>query len=199
MVGGANIQFQYLPTDPGTPIGGPAGPGQVLPDIRIGAFSIDGFSGAIGFSPSTDSGDTLAGDVIFNARDDISFFAAPGSEGDPYDLFPGGGGNYRNDFQGLAAHEIGHALGLDHTDVTTALMCGSIGSFSDSQCYWADPDGAGKSPITRLPKADDIAGIQTLYGPAPVPEPQTWTLLLAGLGLVALGRKHRGARLHAWD
>ena len=88
--------------------------------------------------------------------------------------------------QGLAAHEIGHTLGLDHTDVTTALMCGG-----SDQCYWADPDGDGMAPITRLPKLDDIAGIQYLYSPAPVPEPHTWALLLAGLGLVGIAYRRR--------
>jgi hypothetical protein len=184
----ANVQFQYVGVDDGTPCAAPYAPGQILGDIRVGAFEIDGFSAANGFAAPPNGGTTLEGDLIFNSRDDISFFVAPGNEGELYDLFPPGGGLYRNDFQGLAAHEIGHTLGLDHTDVTTALMCGGA---SSDQCYWADPDGDGKAPITRLPKPDDIAGIQYLYGPAPVPEPHTWALLMAGLGLVGIAYRRR--------
>jgi hypothetical protein len=184
----ANVQFQYVGLDDGTPFAAPYAPGQVLGDIRVGAFEIDGFSAAVGFAAPPNGGTTLEGDLIFNARNDISFYVAPGNEGGLYDLFPLGGGLYRNDFQGLAAHEIGHTLGLDHTDVTTALMCGGA---SSAQCYWADPDGDGQAPITRLPKPDDIAGIQYLYGPSPVPEPHTWALLLAGLGVVGIAYRRR--------
>lgn len=188
----ANVQFQYVGVDDGRPFSAPyapaPGPGQVLGDIRIGAFEIDGFSAANGFAAPPNGGTTLEGDLIFNARSDISFFVASGSEGSAYNLFPPGGGLYRNDFQGLAAHEIGHTLGLDHTDVPAALMCGGA---SSSLCYWADPDGNGMAPITRLPKADDVAGIQYLYGPAPVPEPHSWALLLAGLGLVGIAYRRR--------
>ncbi|MCC6533349.1 MAG: matrixin family metalloprotease [Burkholderiales bacterium] len=186
----ADVQFQFIGTDDGTPFGASYAAGQSLGHIRIGAFEIDGFSAAVGFAAPPNGGTTLEGDLIFNSRSDISFFVAPGSEGDLYDLFPPGGGAYRNDFQGLAAHEIGHTLGLDHTDVTTALMCGGS---SSAQCYWSDPDGDGKAPITRLPKLDDIAGAQYLYGPAPIPEPQTWLLLLAGLALVGMAAHHRFA------
>lgn len=42
----------------------------------------------------------------------------------------------------------------------------------------------------------DVAGVQLIgelpgvYGALPVPEPQTWALMLAGLGLLAVGRRH---------
>ena len=47
----------------------------------------------------------------------------------------------------VAAHEIGHALGLDHSSVNTALM---------RPLY--------HNPTKRNLDADDIAGIQSLYG-----------------------------------
>jgi hypothetical protein len=58
----------------------------------------------------------------------------------------------------VAAHEIGHTLGLDHSDDPNALMFPSY-------------DGP-----RRFLGADDIAGIQSLYGPSenssPSPSPQ---------------------------
>ena len=54
------------------------------------------------------------------------------------------------------------------------------------------PDGDGFAPITHLPKADDIAGIQALYGPAAaVPGPGSWALCLAGLGGLCGWLRHR--------
>jgi hypothetical protein len=164
----------------------------VIGHIRIGAFNIDGFSAAVGFAAPPNGGRTLEGDIIFNSRADISYYVAPGNEGDLYDLYPPGGGFYRNDFQGLFVHELGHALGLAHSAVPSALMCGYVSAgFDGSACAYFDPDLDGKTPINRFPDADDIAGIQFLYGPAPVPEPETWALLLAGLGLVGYAARRR--------
>jgi hypothetical protein len=163
----ANIYFEYVGVDDGTPFAAPKAPGQVIGDIRIGAFEIDGFSAGNGFSAYPPGDTTLDGDVILNSRSDISFYVAPGNEGELYDLYPPGGGLYRNDFEGLVAHELGHALALDHSEVASGLMCGYVfGGLDGSQCAYYDPDGDGKMPINRIPDADDIAGIQFLYGPA---------------------------------
>lgn len=163
----SNIYFEYVGVDDGTPFSAPKAPGQVIGDIRIGAFEIDGFSAGVGYSAFPIGDSTLAGDVILNSRSDISFYVAPGAEGELYDLYPPGGGLYRNDFEGLVAHELGHALGLAHSDIPSGLMCGYVdGDFDGSQCAYYDSDGDGKIPINRIPDADDVAGAQFLYGPA---------------------------------
>ncbi len=164
----ANIQFEYLGVDSGVPFAAPYAEGQQIGDIRIGGFEIDGFSAAVGFTAPPNGGTTLEGDILFNSRADISFYHAPGNEGDLYDLYPPGGGLYRNDFLGLVTHEIGHALGLAHSAVPSCLMCGYVSpEFDGSQCEYNDPDGDGRAPINRQPGADDIAGIQFLYGAPP--------------------------------
>ena len=181
----ANLSFVQVAESGGLPFGAAYGsPTAVVGHIRIGAFAFapGDFTGAVGYSPPPNGGTTLEGDVIFNSNN--RFGIPAGNEGDLYALYPAPSFTYLNDFAGLVAHEIGHALGLAHTDVSTALMCGYVSpAFTGSSCYWADPDLDFMAPITRLPKADDILGIQYLYT-APVPEPGTWALWLGGLALL---------------
>ena len=173
----------------------------VIGDIRIGAYNISGFSGAVGYAPPPNGGTTLEGDIIFNL--DVAYQMASGNEGDDYYLYPwpsptapaSKDGWYHNDFEGLFVHELGHALGLAHTNVSSALMCGYVDAgFDGSACAYLDqPPYDGLVPINRIPDADDIAGIQYIYG-APVPEPETWAMLLAGLGLMGFAVRRRTLR-----
>lgn len=164
---------------------GAAEPGStVVGQIRIGAFAFDprDFTGAVGYAPPPNGGTTLEGDVVFNINN--RFGIPDGQEGDSFDLYPPPTFFYLNDFAGLVAHEIGHALGMAHSDVPTALMCGYVDSgFDGLDCHWADPEADGFAPITRVPKADDVAGIQHLYG---VPEPGRTASLAAGASLLCL-------------
>ena len=173
----------------------------VIGDIRVGAYHIDGFSGAVGFAPPPNGGTTLEGDVIFNL--DVAYQVAPGAEGASYFLYPfpsptntpAMDGFYHNDLAGLFVHELGHALGLAHSDVPSALMCGYVSpTFDGSACDYFDPDGDSLVTLNRVPDADDVAGIQFLYGPAPVPEPNTWAMLAVGLGLVGWVARRRVSR-----
>lgn len=187
----ANLQFVQVAESGSLPFGAAYGGAPVVGQIRIGAFAINGFTGAVGYAPPPNGGTTLEGDIIFNR--DNRFGIPAGNEGDLYELFPASNNFfYLNDFAGLFAHELGHALGLAHSDVPSGLMCGYVSAaFDGSSCAWADPDGDGLAPITRLPKLDDTAGIQYLYGIPPVPEPEAWALWAAGLGVLGLCARRR--------
>lgn len=126
-------------------------------DIRLGGHFMDGPNGVLahGYYPPS-NGDSAAGDIHLDTSDTWRLgFVDPG-----FDLFQ------------VLTHELGHALGLDHSLVANSLMNASY-----TENFWG-------------PQADDIAGMQALYGgPISVPEPGTWTMLTAGLVLVGWGRR----------
>ncbi len=128
-------------------------------DIRIGGHAFDGAGGILahGYYPPT-NGSSAAGDIHFDIAD-------------TWKLGTGGAGF--NIFQ-VMAHEIGHAIGLDHTSVANSLM---------NPFY---------TEAFLGPQADDIAGARFIYGRATqgVPDGGS-TLLLLGAGLMAFAALRR--------
>ena len=100
-------------------------------------------------------GRTLAGDVEYD-------------HGDPWQEV---GTLPMPDILGATIHELGHSLGLGHTDLPEANM------------YWIFTRYSGLG--TGKLHADDIAGIRSIYGSGSgsvvslVPEPATWSLAIA--------------------
>jgi hypothetical protein len=135
-------------------------------NIRLGGHVLDGASGVLahGHYPPP-NGWTAAGDIRF----DVDEICKPELSGPGFDIFV------------VTAHEIGHAIGVAHTNVPGSLM----------QPYHDETSWNG-------PQADDIAGARGAIHGAPVaaavPLPGSLPLLLGGMGLTgALGlRRKRG-------
>jgi len=148
----ANIQFMQV-ADDGAAFNAPTTSG----DIRLGGHVFDGAGGTLahGFYPPA-NGTTAAGDIHFDIADTWKIgFGGPG-----FSIFQ------------VAAHEIGHAIGLDHTGVAGSLM----------NPFYTEAFAG--------PQADDIAGAQFIYGAA-VPEPGTLALVGLALTLTAVVRRRR--------
>jgi hypothetical protein len=145
-------------------------------DIRVGAYPFDGQFGALmhAYRPGVASmftNGSIGGDVHF---DNAELWVD-----DPLDTL------FDPDFDTFTVllHELGHALGLGHSDVPGSVM---------------NPAYTG---ARRSLHEDDIARIQALYGPptdvsgAPVPTPEPVSLaiwsVLGASGLLARCRRRR--------
>ena len=123
-----NVNFVIVPDD-----GAPSGGGNHQEgdpnhgDIRIGGYNFGSSTLAWSYQPPPVNNFSLAGDVTFNT-------AMPFNIGSTYDLFT------------VAAHEIGHALGLGESSYNSAAM------------EW--PTYTGVKPSLS---SDDIAGIRSIY------------------------------------
>jgi hypothetical protein len=171
----ANLRFVQV-TDSGAPFAG-----STTPDIRIAAYHFpeNDFGAGAAWGPPGDDlqfPDALSGDLVLNDRN--RFTIASGPDGTP---IPTDQGVYLNDVEGLVLHELGHALGLGHSDVVQGVMCGYIfpGDVWDgSQCDYTH--------VNHRLHLDDITGMRVIYGPAEVPISPlagiALAILLAGFG-----------------
>lgn len=148
---------------------------QLSGDLRFGGHSLDGPFGTLahGYFPPV-NGNSAAGDLHYDAGE--CWEAAMDGFGD----------GCFNIFQ-VTAHELGHALGLDHTGVPGSLM------------------NATYTEAFTGPQADDIAGMQFIYGPATgasgpggggggnLPEPAGIALVATALVAASVWRRRRTA------
>jgi len=113
----------------------------------------------------------------------IRFYSAPHvwNDGPSGDL---SGGADAVDIQGVAAHEYGHALGLDHSLDPDATMYGAL----------ATPAGIPQRSI----EADDAAGVQFLYGARDATKPRITGCELVPGGVLVLGEHFHPSGNEVW-
>jgi hypothetical protein len=88
------------------------------------------------------------------------------------------------DLQGVATHEYGHALGLDHSLVVGSTMWSTI--------------VADQSTAIRSLHADDVAGVQAIYGPKLATKPRISGYALAGSVLTLAGAHFAASGNEVW-
>ncbi len=123
----ANVNLVQVP-DNGSPLGatGNQQGDSRFGDIRISAIPLSYGTMGAAFSPPPINGGSAAGDVVLNSTMSWQI-------------------NAHYDLKTVAIHEIGHALGMDHSQINTAAM------FS----YYTTM----KQNVTN----DDIAGVRSIY------------------------------------
>jgi hypothetical protein len=124
----ANINLAQVPDD-GSPIGvnGNQQDDPRFGDIRCSAIPQSSGTLAVCFLPPPINGGSDAGDIVFNSNVGWQI-------------------NSSYDIETVAIHEIGHALGMGHSQITTACM----------YAYY--------SGLKQTLTSDDISGIQSIYG-----------------------------------
>ncbi|HIF39724.1 MAG TPA: matrixin family metalloprotease [Planctomycetes bacterium] len=141
---------------------GPHGSGRTDPTqdtIGSGASNFDAFYSGLAGGPGNTNGNVISqipGSLFIKAYTEIPirdgwrirFYQNPWVWNDTPDGVLAGGPDAW-DLQGVACHEFGHALGLDHSAVPGSTMFGS------------SPAGG---VALRSIEADDIAGVQSIYG-----------------------------------
>ncbi len=143
--------------DGGVGFGAANAVGGHLGDIRLGAVAIDGASSVLAHAYQPGTEALFTSGSIAG---DVHF--------DDAEAWSDGGVGGTFDFHTVALHELGHSLGLAHSAVFGSVMYPFYGG------------------ALRTLTADDIAGIQAIYG-VPVPG----ALLLGMLGLSVAGVKLR--------
>ena len=128
----ANVNFSQV-TDSGAPVGvsGNLQDDPRFGDIRIGGYPMSGNILAFAYLPPPANGGTSAGDIFFNTSQSWQI------NGTTYDLMT------------VAIHELGHALGMDHSQISTAVM---------------SPTYTGSKQVLTT---DDVSGIRSIYGARP--------------------------------
>ena len=152
--------------------------GRGLPNIRMGFHFIDGNPPgpdvkAHAWPPSTGEGCGLCGDVHFDTEFWMLTNDVLPQSNDP--AFP---------FFAILTHEIGHSLGLGHTQLpgpNSSVMHPSIRFVLDNL-------------VTADLFEDDIIGIQYIYGAGigsvtPLPVPGTFSIVMIIACFVPLGRR----------
>lgn len=149
----ADITFVMV-ADDGAALNAPTTSG----DIRLGGHVFDGASGVLahGYYPYPTS---AGGDIHFDIAENWNL----GFAGSGFDLFQ------------VMAHELGHAIGLEHSNVAGSLM----------NPYYTESFSG--------PQADDIAGAQYIYGAPKAQVPEPGMLALFGLALAGLVLSRRRA------
>jgi len=99
-----------------------------------------------------------------------------------FDDGPGTIGN-RYDIQGIMVHEYGHALGLGHSSVSGATMF---------------PTGSPGQTSLRSIEADDVAGVQCVYGLASLTKPTIVATVPNGASLTIHGTHFDATNNEVW-
>jgi len=111
-----------------------------------------GFLAYATFSVSASTGRIATSRIVVNAHD-YSWH-----RGEPYGQTYGAGSTRVADLDGVLLHELGHGIGLDHSDKNPAAMVGS-----SSASNYPTMNSIVFAGIESL-HMDDVAGVQALYG-----------------------------------